>query len=93
MVYLHSSLVPIREIGRLSPQSVSHNAEGTRNIATFMTELAEFLPKLTLANLGFLLPHLDAEVTISPHALLPPPPPFSLLCAHSLFCILLSLTQ
>ena len=76
MVYLHSSLVPIREIGRLSPQSVSHNAEGTRNIATFMTELAEFLPKLILANLGFLLPHLDAEVTI---ALLPTP--FTLMCS------------
>jgi hypothetical protein len=51
-----------REIGALDGKLVKQDSTGTRNIATFMTELATKLPRHMLAHITLMLPHLEQEV-------------------------------
>ena len=53
----------IREIGRLdvSGQGDSGKASGIKFVSPFVTELAERRPRLVLANISHLLPHLNSE--------------------------------
>ncbi len=51
-----------REIGDISGADMAHNTEGARNIAQFLSLLAEALPVNVLVNLHLLLPLLDSEV-------------------------------
>jgi condensin complex subunit 1 len=51
----------IREIGRMSPDDIARDAGGTRNVAAFLPELAQRLPRAVLSNIAVLLPHLGSE--------------------------------
>lgn len=51
-----------REIGQKCPQDLAREASGVKGYATFISELAEQIPALVLANMSVLLPHLDGEV-------------------------------
>lgn len=41
---------------------MAREASGVKGYATFISELAEQIPALVLANMSVLLPHLDGEV-------------------------------
>ncbi|NXU65498.1 CND1 protein, partial [Horornis vulcanius] len=51
----------LREIGQKCPQDLAREASGVKGYATFISELAEQIPTLVLANMSVLLPHLDGE--------------------------------
>ncbi|NXR98397.1 CND1 protein, partial [Oxylabes madagascariensis] len=51
----------LREIGQKCPQDLAREASGVKGYATFISELAEQIPALVLANMSVLLPHLDGE--------------------------------
>jgi condensin complex subunit 1 len=50
----------IREIGRLEGGGEA-KVSGIKNVAPFVSELAAVRPRLVLANLSYILPHLDSE--------------------------------
>ncbi|NWZ38268.1 CND1 protein, partial [Brachypodius atriceps] len=51
----------LREIGQKCSQDLAREASGVKGYATFISELAEQIPTLVLANMSVLLPHLDGE--------------------------------
>ena len=51
----------IREIGRLEGSADAKSGAGTKNVAPFVSSLAEVRPRLVLTHLTHLLPQLDAE--------------------------------
>lgn len=58
----------LREIGRLDTQSLSGGvndaggkASGLKNVAPFISELASVQPRIVLANISVVLPHLNSE--------------------------------
>lgn len=50
------------EIGRLDPKGLTRDTSGTKNYATFLTELGERVPGTVLQSLALILPLLDGEV-------------------------------
>jgi condensin complex subunit 1 len=50
----------LREIGRLDGGG-DGRASGIKHVAPFLSELAAVRPRLVLANLSYILPHLDSE--------------------------------
>uniref|UniRef100_A0A8C3R1V1 Condensin complex subunit 1 n=1 Tax=Cyanoderma ruficeps TaxID=181631 RepID=A0A8C3R1V1_9PASS len=60
----------LREIGQKCPQDLAREASGVKGYATFISELAEQIPALVLANMSVLLPHLDGESYMMRNAIL-----------------------
>ncbi|XP_066031587.1 condensin complex subunit 1 isoform X2 [Chamaea fasciata] len=60
----------LREIGQKCPQDLAREASGVKGFATFISELAEQIPALVLANMSVLLPHLDGESYMMRNAIL-----------------------
>ncbi|NXW72859.1 CND1 protein, partial [Hirundo rustica] len=60
----------LREIGQKCPQDLAREASGVKGYATFISELAEQIPTLVLANMSVLLPHLDGESYMMRNAIL-----------------------
>lgn len=57
----------LREIGRLKTHGLAGGdaggrASGIRNVAPFISYLAELCPRLVLSNIAHLMPHLNSEV-------------------------------
>lgn len=51
----------VREIGRINPKDLGRDANGSKNLAAFLVELSERLPKEMYQNISVLIPHLDGE--------------------------------
>lgn len=51
----------VREIGQKCPQELSRDTAGAKGFAAFLTELAERIPAVLMANMCILLDHLDGE--------------------------------
>ncbi|XP_048359321.1 LOW QUALITY PROTEIN: condensin complex subunit 1 [Sphaerodactylus townsendi] len=51
----------LREIGQKCPQELARDTSATKGYASFLTELAEQVPAVVLANMSVLLHHLDGE--------------------------------
>uniref|UniRef100_A0ABM5FR67 Condensin complex subunit 1 n=1 Tax=Pogona vitticeps TaxID=103695 RepID=A0ABM5FR67_9SAUR len=51
----------LREIGQKCPQDLARDASGMKGYAAFLTELAEQMPAVVLANMSVLVHHLDGE--------------------------------
>ncbi|RLN47625.1 hypothetical protein BBJ28_00003510 [Nothophytophthora sp. Chile5] len=51
----------ISEIGKISSRDASKDVAGTRNIATFLSNLSTLTPALIMGNLSFVLALLDSE--------------------------------
>ncbi|NXK63493.1 CND1 protein, partial [Sylvietta virens] len=60
----------LREIGQKCPQDLAREGSGVKGYATFISELAEKIPTLVLANMSVLLPHLDGESYMMRNAIL-----------------------
>ncbi|XP_066197267.1 condensin complex subunit 1 isoform X1 [Sylvia atricapilla] len=60
----------LREIGQKCPQDLAREGSGVKGFATFISELAEQIPTLVLANMSVLLPHLDGESYMMRNAIL-----------------------
>uniref|UniRef100_A0A8C4U7W2 Condensin complex subunit 1 n=1 Tax=Falco tinnunculus TaxID=100819 RepID=A0A8C4U7W2_FALTI len=60
----------LREIGQKFPQDLAHDTSGVKGYATFITELAEQIPALVLANMSVLLHLLNGESYMMRNAIL-----------------------
>ncbi|XP_040450627.1 condensin complex subunit 1 [Falco naumanni] len=60
----------LREIGQKFPQDLAHDTSGVKGYATFITELAEQVPALVLANMSVLLHLLNGESYMMRNAIL-----------------------
>ena len=53
-----------REIGRINGKKFAHDSTAAKNLAQFLAEIGEKIPKLVLDNMSVLLCHLDGEVCV-----------------------------
>uniref|UniRef100_A0A8B9GF54 Condensin complex subunit 1 n=1 Tax=Amazona collaria TaxID=241587 RepID=A0A8B9GF54_9PSIT len=60
----------LREVGQKCPLDLAHDASVIKGYAVFITELAEQIPALVLANMSVLLHHLDGESYMMRNAIL-----------------------
>ncbi|NXK71392.1 CND1 protein, partial [Amazona guildingii] len=60
----------LREVGQKCPLDLAHDASVIKGYAVFITELAEQIPALVLANMSVLLRHLDGESYMMRNAIL-----------------------
>jgi len=51
----------LREIGKLNPRDLSRDTTGAKNISTFISELAEKIPRAMMPFTSFLLTHLEHD--------------------------------
>ena len=61
ILYCFSLSLPYRELGAKDPIDLAADASGTRNFATFLTEVGQSVPGLVLPLVSVLMPHLSGE--------------------------------
>lgn len=56
--------IMIREIARISSKDLERDANGSKNIASFLIELSERIPKQMYQNISLVISHLDGDAYI-----------------------------
>jgi condensin complex subunit 1 len=52
----------MREVGKISYKELAHNNTAAKNLAGFIADIADRLPKLVLPNVALLMSHFEGEV-------------------------------